>query len=85
MGYILPVMNEQYNQYAIRDMVYKRRETRLEETNPITKIQPKNPYQYSYTHFLHDEYRKGQKHENVTNQTLIASLTGKGRNFHALV
>ncbi|MFT8321087.1 MAG: hypothetical protein ABF649_09290 [Bacillus sp. (in: firmicutes)] len=93
MGYILPITNYQYEQYALREIGRK--------TNPYKQQEiPRIVHVDNRLQDLHDETKEqkgkvyparqmnhptNQMHENKVKDSLIAKLTGKGENFHAFV
>lgn len=85
MGYILPITHYQAEQYAVRDIVSKTKNYKKEEVHPAAKI-AHFPANLEMKYPSQTSYQKKQRHEEqVTNEKLIAELTGKGTYFHAQI
>ncbi|MEH7238292.1 hypothetical protein [Bacillus sp. JJ1562] len=77
MGYILPINNEQYNQYVHRTTTYKTNQMTLHPVNPISL----NFNQRSYD--LHQIERKTMtKKQSQYFENIRAQYTGEGLLFN---
>lgn len=73
MGYILPINNEQYNQYVHRTTTYKTNFMRLHQVNPVSL----NNNQRTYD--LHQVERKSMtKKQSQYIENIRSQYTGKG-------
>jgi len=73
MGYILPINNEQYNQYVHRTTTYKTNLMRLHQVNPVSL----NNNQRTYD--LHQVERKSMtKKQSQYIENIRSQYTGKG-------
>lgn len=73
MSYILPINNEQYNQYVHRTTTYKTNQMKLHQVNPLVL----NFNQRSYD--LHQTERKTMtKKQNQYIENIRSQYTGKG-------
>ncbi|MFD1778266.1 hypothetical protein ACFSFW_06265 [Fredinandcohnia salidurans] len=73
MGYILPINNEQYNQYVHRTTTYKTNLMRLHQVNPVSL----NNNQRTYD--LHQVERKAMtKKQSQYIENIRSQYTGKG-------
>lgn len=84
MGYILPVNNYQYKQYALRDIGRKTNPYKQQEVFrlfPIkNSLEDKAGIETNGEYFQHVEAREKQYPEkNKTAQQLISKATGKGK------
>ncbi|MGN7300293.1 hypothetical protein [Ferdinandcohnia sp. SAFN-114] len=73
MGYILPINNEQYNQYVHRTTTYKTNLMRLHQVNPVSLNQNQRTYDLHQVKQKAMTKKQCQYIENIRSQ-----YTGKG-------
>ncbi|WP_099364871.1 hypothetical protein [Fredinandcohnia onubensis] len=73
MGYILPINNEQYNQYVHRTTTYKTNLMRLHQVNPVSLNNNQRTYDLHQTERKAMTKKQSQYIENIRSQ-----YTGKG-------
>ncbi|WP_445486723.1 hypothetical protein [Niallia sp. 03133] len=88
MGYILPITNYQYEQYALREIGRKTNPYKQKEIPSIIQVENRlqgKEEEGSENIFISPYTSANQTIKKKEYHLLAAKLTGKGSNFHAWI